>query len=223
MADADKNILITPNRGQTAKPEIKFVGADNAPVYLRVLDDGTVSFEGANGQLLAISDSFSGTIFSVSDISGIPSIQVLDDGTIKLAPYYGSVQVPAPTSDSDAVNKSYLNTQNTIVVLDDIGPYFNSIDYRFLPTQDGTTVTITNQLRLILTIDGIIQEVNAPDYTWLSEIPRWGFRIDYEGYIQFTEAPPAGAVFEARLVPGSETDTVTNQHPFNAVDILIGV
>ena len=47
MADSDKEILITPNKSvATTHPEIKFVGKDNSPMYLRVLDDNTLSFEG---------------------------------------------------------------------------------------------------------------------------------------------------------------------------------
>ena len=49
--NSDKDILITPNKGQTALPEIKFVGSGNDPIYLRVLDDNTISFEGSQGQL----------------------------------------------------------------------------------------------------------------------------------------------------------------------------
>jgi hypothetical protein len=93
MANSDKDILITPNVGQTSEPLIKWNGANNTPLYTRVLDDGTVSFEGTAGQLFSISDGLSGTIFSVNDISGIPSIEVLDDGTVKLAEYGGTVTI----------------------------------------------------------------------------------------------------------------------------------
>lgn len=84
MANSDKNILITPNTGSTTlNPTIKFTGANNTPITLRTLDNGTVSFEGTAGQLFSISDGLTGTIFSVNDISGIPSIEVLDTGLIK--------------------------------------------------------------------------------------------------------------------------------------------
>jgi hypothetical protein len=87
MADSDKDILITPNVSQTSQPEIKFVGKDNSPVYLKVLDDNTLSFEGTEGQVFSIGPTMSsGTIFSVNDISGVPSITVDADGTIKIIP-----------------------------------------------------------------------------------------------------------------------------------------
>ena len=50
-------------------------------------NDGTLSFEGSAGQLFSITNQLSsGSIFSVNDISGIPSIDVDADGTIQLAP-----------------------------------------------------------------------------------------------------------------------------------------
>ena len=95
MANSDKNILITPNVGAATgtNPTIRFTGADNTPITLRVLDNGTVSFEGTAGQLFSISDGLTGTIFSVNDISGIPSIEVLDTGLIKLNQYNGQTVV----------------------------------------------------------------------------------------------------------------------------------
>ena len=68
MANSDKNILVTPSVGLSTNPTIKFNGANNTPTTLRVLDDGTVSFEGTAGQLFSISDGLSGSIFSVNDI-----------------------------------------------------------------------------------------------------------------------------------------------------------
>lgn len=46
---------------------------------------------GAAGQLFSVTDSMTGTIFSVNDISGIPSIEVLDTGVVKMAEYSGFV------------------------------------------------------------------------------------------------------------------------------------
>lgn len=98
MANTDKNILITPNRGSsTDDPNIVFSGADatTAPqnISLRVYptNNGTLSFEGSAGQLFSITNNLSGTIFSVNDVSGIPSIEVEDDGTVKLAEFAGNV------------------------------------------------------------------------------------------------------------------------------------
>ena len=52
---------------------------------------GTLSFDSTSGQLFSITDSLTGSIFSVNDISGIPSIEVFDTGEVRLAQYSGNV------------------------------------------------------------------------------------------------------------------------------------
>ena len=94
MADSDKNILITPNTGQSNEPKIEFVGSSSLPITLKVLDDNSLSWEGGEGQLFSITNNLSsGTIFSVNDISGIPSIEVDADGTVVLAEFSGNVGI----------------------------------------------------------------------------------------------------------------------------------
>ena len=98
MAHSDKNIVITPNIGSTtADPQIVFSGADaslgpqNITLRTYATSNGTLSFEGSAGQLFSITNSLTGTRFSVNDVSGVPSIEVLDSGIIKLAEYSGFV------------------------------------------------------------------------------------------------------------------------------------
>jgi len=57
---------------------------------------------GSYGQLFSVADTFTGTIFAASDISGIPSIEVLDTGLVKLAQYNGQVTVNTATSISSS-------------------------------------------------------------------------------------------------------------------------
>ena len=45
MANSDKDILITPNTGQSAKPKIEVTGASNATKTITINDDGTISFD----------------------------------------------------------------------------------------------------------------------------------------------------------------------------------
>lgn len=111
MANSDKNILITPSVGLSTNPTIKFNGANNTPTTLRVLDDGTISFEATAGQLFSISDGLTGSIFSVNDISGIPSIEVLDTGLVKLNQYGGSTVFGA---SSAIQNGSLVNAKVSI-------------------------------------------------------------------------------------------------------------
>ena len=109
MADSDKIITVKPNTSvATVHPEIKFVGKDNSPMYLKVLDDNTLSFEGAEGQVFSISPTMaSGDIFSVNDISGVQSIAVNADGTVALAPTSGNVGIGKQTS---LTAKLHINT-----------------------------------------------------------------------------------------------------------------
>jgi hypothetical protein len=106
MANSDKNIVITPNIGSSADdPKIVFSGADsstgaqNITLKAYPTNNGTVSFEGSAGQLFSITNDLSGTIFSVNDVSGIPSIEVIDDGTVKIAEYSGNVLLGTGTDN----------------------------------------------------------------------------------------------------------------------------
>ena len=105
MANSDKNILITPQigAGTGTYPEIAFTGSGNNPIRLRVLDDNTVEFKGSSGQLFSINNTTTGTIFSVNDVSGVPSINVDAGGRVDLARYNGQVQIGqnANTTDKD--------------------------------------------------------------------------------------------------------------------------
>lgn len=102
MANSDKDILITPNKGTANIPEISFVGQDNSPIKLRVLDDNTLSFEGNSGQLFSIDDNLSsGTIFAASDISGVPLIQVDASGRVDIARYGGSLNIGNNNNTTD--------------------------------------------------------------------------------------------------------------------------
>lgn len=83
-----KNGLTTQN--------ISFVNnvvASTSNIEVSMLSSNTLSFSGTSGQLFSITDSMTGTIFSVNDISGIPSIEVIDDGRIYLAETFGNVAI----------------------------------------------------------------------------------------------------------------------------------
>ena len=96
-------ILITPNQGSTTvgqDPTIKFQGVSvSTDITLRVTQTGVISFEGTAGQLFSITDTMTGTIFSVNDVSGIPSIEVLSSGLIKLG-HYGGNRVLGSATDN---------------------------------------------------------------------------------------------------------------------------
>lgn len=85
MALTDKDIVITPNIGQADDPKIVFTGGDSTSsgsITARVypLNNGTLSFEGALGQLFSVSAGNTGSLFSVNDTSGMPAFLVTNTG-----------------------------------------------------------------------------------------------------------------------------------------------
>jgi hypothetical protein len=108
MANTDKNIVITPNIGQTADPKIVYsganasVGAQNITLNVYPDNSGTLSWEGSAGQLLSVTNTLTGTIFAVNDVSGIPSITVQDTGQVTLAPYTGNLVIGSTTDANTA-------------------------------------------------------------------------------------------------------------------------
>jgi hypothetical protein len=104
MALSDKTIVVTPRTSVgsplNADPNIRFTAAGGSPdvpltinLFARPVNNGTLSFEGSSGQLFSITNDFTGTIFSVNDVSGVPSIEVNADGTIALAEFGGNVGI----------------------------------------------------------------------------------------------------------------------------------
>jgi|688.fasta_scaffold78461_3 hypothetical protein len=109
MANSDKNIVITPRIGGTTEPTIVFTGQGNDPLTMLINNGVTgtgtthgagLIIQGSQGQLFSVVNRLgTGSIFSVNDISGIPSIDVDADGRVILAGTTGNVGIgiTAPT------------------------------------------------------------------------------------------------------------------------------
>jgi hypothetical protein len=94
---SDEKRFLVKNGLQTQN--IEFISPDrNNNITATMLDTTTISFNGTSGQLFSITDSMQGIIFAVNDISGVPSIEVVDDGTIRLAEFDGNVLVGTSTN-----------------------------------------------------------------------------------------------------------------------------
>jgi len=176
MANTYKNIVITPNIDAAANvvPVIRFSGGDittNTDINLRVYttQSGTLSFEGSAGQLFSITNDLTNSIFSVNDVSGIPSIDVNANGLIQLARYGGNVSVDGSTlfidgtssevgigTYSPTANLHVIGTANitstltigTINAADAIGSSFNKANTA------NANFTAANILSNLLTVDG---------------------------------------------------------------------
>ena len=162
MADSDKNIVITPNISSSSdNPKIVFSGADastaaqDITLYTYPTSNGTLSFEGSAGQLFSITNDLTGTIFSVNDVSGIPSIEVDADGTIRLAEFGGTINLGGVTTVQTLRDTVYTlsgtvidpaNGGTQLVVLTANTTFTESLqsgDAIVLQIENGTTYTVT--------------------------------------------------------------------------------
>ena len=93
----DKRFII----GSGANTEtIDFVSANGASIItVTISNTGTLSFTGNTGQLFSVTDSMTGVIYAVNDVSGFPSIEVDDDGTIRFAEYTGNILIGTNTDN----------------------------------------------------------------------------------------------------------------------------
>src|SRR5210317_1402710 len=97
MANDKKFVVKNGLRTQNITFEDSVGGTHN--INIEMYDTDTLSFEGNSGQLFSITDDMSGTIFSVNDISGTPSIEVDADGTVRIAEISGNVLIGTATDD----------------------------------------------------------------------------------------------------------------------------
>jgi hypothetical protein len=179
MALSDKDIVITPNRGNVVDPQIVFSGANasvgpqNITLTVLPASNGTMSFSGSAGQLFSITNDLSGTIFSVNNVSGIPSIEVFANGVVSLAPYGGNVQIGGPLTANVIYSNSYP------VVLDNVSNQFDNVTAVFRLTNNTANVTtITDSKNLQVTVGG---QTLAP---YVSEI-KWPFFVEYDSWRGF--------------------------------------
>jgi hypothetical protein len=156
------------------------------------------------------------TAASIVKTSGTSSQFLKADGTVDSSTYL----------TTGTASSTYLpltgGTLLDIIPLDDISNEINGQTSRFLPKYQGQQITINNPLRLLVTINGIIQTVGFTDNTWQSFLPKDGFVVDYDGYIAFSEVVPIGSSFHGRLMAGSDTTSRSTTYPFRASDILLG-
>ena len=155
-----QDILITPGSGE---PQILFRGSGttDTEIELNVLSSyqsatgsGTaLTFEGTQGQLFGITDNLSsGTIFSVSDITGLPSIEVNSDSQVKLGEFASGIIAHQPI------------TLQSGVPTDKKDKLYNDGYY---PKFNGSGVPISGPVMLASGVNNIMV-MNEGDYTSLS-------------------------------------------------------
>jgi hypothetical protein len=108
-------------------------------------DNGTLSWEGSAGQLFSVTNNLtSGSIFSVNDVSGIPSIDVDADGTIQLAPYgsteFVGIGTTNPTSKLHVVGDARVSGAVTATSFTGDGSGLTN-----LPVGAATSITLADE------------------------------------------------------------------------------
>ena len=124
-----KNGLKTQNIDFSSPTEVN-------TIQVRMLDGGVLSFSGTSGQLFSISDSLTGTIFAVNDISGVPSIEVDDTGVIRFGQYSGNVLFG--TAVDNGVDKVQVNGTVSAV------SYSSTVATGTAPFTVSSTTKVTN-------------------------------------------------------------------------------
>ena len=127
---ANNKKFLVKNGLQTSN--ISFKDSFNGNEITMTMNDSskTLSFDGTVGQLFSSSDSFGGVLFSVNDISGIPSLEIDDQGVIRLAEFSGHVLI-ADSSASQNTSKYPLQVTG--------GIYADSINATLFG--DGSNIT----------------------------------------------------------------------------------
>jgi hypothetical protein len=145
--------------------------------------------------------------------------------------FTGHVHVPVvPVDNADATSKKYVDDLifaslpylPDIIPLDDLRYTFDDRESRFEPRHQGVKVPLYNPLRLMINLNGVVQTPSYPEYVWQSMLPLDGFMLDNDGYIAFTQVPPAGSTFDGRVMLGPNVNTIGKAYPFKAMDILLG-
>ena len=122
---------------------------------------------------------------------------------------------------SQLATNSYVQTNLEVTELDSYS--FDGLTSRFIPKYLGQIINLGSPIRLVININGIIQEVTEkPSTVWLSGWATSGYYIDNYGYIVLPEQPEAGSVFEGRLLPGVDMQKRPESYPFKAIDIYLG-
>ena len=89
---ANTKRFVVKNGLQAQNVDFKSTNSDNS--ILAVMDDnGVLSLQGDSGNVIKITDTLEGSVFSVNEQSGVPSIEVFTDGNVRLAESSGAILV----------------------------------------------------------------------------------------------------------------------------------
>lgn len=199
---------------------IDFVSPDETnTMSMEMTDNDVISISGDSGQLFSITDSLEGTIFSVNDISGVPSIEVDDDGEIRLAETFGEVLIGTDTTNG--VDKLQINGSTYIGGLLNVGNGTQeaSIIINSLSDTNGDDIQFYNN-------GARVGEIGTTDSIWLRINQTTNKNIYTPRYIRadqglFVDDTNHGIDASGKLLPASLYGTYDLATTFNNASSVI--
>lgn len=89
---ANTKRFVVKNGLQAQNVDFKSTNSDNS--ILAVMDDnGVLNLQGDSGNIISLTDTLDGSVFSVNEQAGIPSIEVFTNGDVRLTESSGSVLI----------------------------------------------------------------------------------------------------------------------------------
>jgi hypothetical protein len=207
------------------------LGALNAILPAQATNQGTyLTTNGTNAFWQLIPEQYTPPTIGQTQIPSGGSVSTIAGLLLSNPTFTGTVTAPDPLLSTSVATKNYVDSiANSaavpeIIPVDDISGQFSGNKSRFILKHKGNAITIGNPLRLLISINGIIQMLGNRDDHWLSPIPADGFYIDKAGYVQFGEPVAAGSKFSGTYGVGTVTQTGVkkSRYPFRATDILLG-
>lgn len=133
----------------------------------------------------------------------------------------------AYTSNALSITVGTNSVQSNIPELfeyDDISGICDGWTKVFSLSFNQQSVTVTDPFKLLITVNGIIQStfVYNRQYVWLNGFTGsdYGFTINHDGNLMFSEPPPAGSQIMIRSVAGITKSSV-RQYPFKPIDMML--
>lgn len=206
MADSDKNILITPNKGQAAVPSIVFTGQNNTPLTMSVGNAGDLIYSApVAGTFFTIGNTVSGDIFNIAESGGIAVFKVSTTEIVANLPITGAA-APLPL---DVHGKT--DADNCVYTL------------RFSQTAINSTY-VKDSKDLEVTVNGERYSAYASQRAFafmpVYEFDSRTFRVR-ENRLIIYNAPDVGAKISA-IVRKCSTTAQVRRYPFSAATIGFG-
>ena len=106
MANSDKDIIITPNRGQSNDPKIEFTGAtvgSSSTITMVAVGksdgEGVLDISSSSGDtIVAFAEDNTGSLFSITSDDGKTRFEVNDTGVVDTKLSSGALGIPVGTT-----------------------------------------------------------------------------------------------------------------------------